>query len=182
MTQTDQAGMLFDVQPPEPPPYTAPEGTERHMLDLLHTRYSAEAGNGPRYVCAEHVRNRAGFDANRTCDFIAMDTWPSSGLLLHGHEVKCSRTDWQRELADPTKAEAFMKYMDRWWLAVPSLAIVRNDLPKGWGLLAPNGRGGLGVAVPAQPLQPHPIHKGLLATLLRSAATTATRRTEATRG
>lgn len=153
-----------------------PIGTERAMLDLLHSRYGARnPANVARYVCAEHVRNRAGFDAYRTADFIAMDLWPSSGLLLHGHEIKVSRTDWLRELADPGKAEAFMRFMDRWWLVVPDERIVREDLPEGWGLLVQK-RQRLSVAVPAPALSPDPVPKTLLAPLLRSAVATADRR------
>ncbi len=168
---------LFQLDPWEPaePENDTPAATERDMLDLLHNRYSFDGGNGARYACAEHVRNGAGFDANRTADFIAMDLWPSKGLHLHGHEVKVSRADWLRELADPAKAAAFMRYMDRWWLAVPDERIVRNDLPEGWGLLAQRGSRLIAV-VPAPLLQPEPIPRSLLAPLLRSTSATAARR------
>lgn len=148
--------------------------TEREMLDLLHARYSVEYGNGIRYVCAEHVRNRAGFDATRTADFVAMDVWPSSGLLLHGHEVKVSRSDWLRELADPGKAEAFMRYVDRWWVVVPHARIVRDDLPEQWGLMVRRGDR-LAVARPAPKLTPEPVPRTFLASLLRAAVLTTRR-------
>lgn len=172
---------LFQLEPkpwptptqPEPADET-PRATERDMLDLLHRRYSQTAGNGARYACAEHVRNAPSFNANRTADFIAMDTWQSSGLLLHGHEIKVSRADWLRELADPDKAQAFMRYMDRWWLAVPDERIVRNDLPEGWGLLVQRGDR-LVVTVAAPTLNPEPLPRTLLAPLMRSTAATAHR-------
>ena len=177
--------VLFDVDPqligvdrpllgPEPP--TTPS-TERAMLDLLHARYDANPGNGPRFVCAEHVRNRAGFDASRTADFIAMDVWPSSGLPIHGHEVKVSRSDWLRELADPSKADAFMRYVDYWWLVVPDKRIVRDDLPAGWGLLVQSGHR-LSVARSAVRLSPEPLPRTMLASLLRATVATARRRME----
>lgn len=117
---------------------TAPERwTERRMLDLLHARYSAtNPGNGPRYVIAEHVKNDAGFDAPRIADAIVQDLWPSTGLPLHGHEIKVSRSDWLTELKDPSKADAFRRHMDYWWLVVSDKSIVRDDLPDGWGLMA----------------------------------------------
>lgn len=151
---------------------------EREMLDLLHHRYSAtNPGNGPRYVCAEHVKSHAGFDAQRCADFVAMDLWPSKGLHLHGHEVKVSRSDWLRELATPGKADPFMRYMDHWWLAVPDRSIVRDDLPTGWGLLVLRD-GRLTVAVRAPRLDPEPIPRSLLAPLLRATAATARRRAD----
>lgn len=167
---------------PDPPAIPLPEAaqgsTERDMLDLLHLRYSGPRdGNGQRYACAEHVRNGAGFDATRTADFVAMDLWPSKGLHLHGHEVKVSRADWLRELADPGKAAAFMRYMDHWWLAVPDERIVREDLPEGWGLLVRRGSR-LVAAVAAPRLNPEPVPRGFLAPLLRAAVVTADRRAE----
>lgn len=150
------------------------------MLDLLHARYSAvNPGNGPRYACAEHVRNAAGFYATRTADFIAMDLWPSTGLVLHGHEVKVSRSDWLRELADPAKAAEFHQWVDYWWLVVSDRSIVRDDLPDGWGLMV--RRGGRLVAVHrARRLSAAPMPRSVLAPLLRAVASTAVRQAVAT--
>lgn len=149
--------------------------TEREMLDLLHQRYSINRGNGPGYAVAEHVKSQAGHDAPRCADFIAMGLWPSQGLHLHGHEVKVSRSDWLRELAEPGKATPFMRYCDRWWLVVPDRAIVRDDLPAAWGLLVQRGNR-LTMAVRAPVLQPEPMPRHLLAPLLRATAATAHRR------
>jgi hypothetical protein len=116
--------------------------TERMMLDALHVRYGAVLGNGRRYVVAEHVRSHASFDARRTADFIAVDTWQSGHFERIGHEIKVSRADWLRELKEPEKAAEFTPYMHRWWIIVPSLAIVQADeLPKEWGLMAWTDRG-----------------------------------------
>ena len=111
------------------------------MLDALYARYSAVAsGNGQRYAVAAQVRSHAGFDARRTADFIAMDLWPSQRLTLHGHEVKVSRSDWLRELKDPSKAAEFVPYMNCWWVVVSDARIVRDgELPDDWGLMAMRG-------------------------------------------
>jgi hypothetical protein len=129
----------------------APAGvTERTLLDALHLRYGLTLGNGRRYVTAEHVRSHAGFDARRTADFVAVDTWQSGQFGIHGHEVKVTRADWLRELKDPDKAAEFTLYMHYWWLVVPGADIVRaGELPGRWGLLAL--RGGLLCAVKKAP-------------------------------
>lgn len=119
--------------------------TERQVLDLLHRRYSQiSQGDSIRYACAEHVAAHTGWKNPqgewadpRRADFLAQDCWNAQGLLLHGHEVKVSRSDWLCELRDPSKAEAVKRYCDRWWLVVSDKAIVRDDLPDGWGLMAP---------------------------------------------
>lgn len=162
--------------------------TERMVLDLLRARYTAHSGNGPRYVFAEHVRNQGGFGGwdrdhfnqtgrrttLRTADALAIDLWPSAGHCIHGFEVKVSRSDWLHELADPTKADAFKRYVHHWWLVVPDAGIVRDDLPEGWGLLVVSGNG-LRVKRRAPKHQPEPMPLGLTAAWLRAVAKTAAR-------
>lgn len=114
--------------------------TEADLLAMLARRHSEAAGNGPAWAFLTHVRDAAGFDAKRTIDAVAMSLWPSRGLLLHGFEVKCSRSDWQRELKDPSKAEQFCALVDRFWLVVADAKIVHDgELPPAWGLLAARG-------------------------------------------
>jgi hypothetical protein len=164
---------LFGVKEPEKARFT-----ERDMLDLIHARYSVDAGNGPRYVVAEHVRNQGGFGWEatlRTADAIAVDLWPSSGHLIHGFEVKVSRSDWLTELRDPEKCEAFKPYCHHWWLVVPDASIVRDDLPVGWGLLSIGGDGRLRIRRRAPKLDPQPMPFTMTAAMLRAASKTAVR-------
>jgi hypothetical protein len=150
--------------------------TERELLDLLHTRYSRHYGNGARYVTAEHVRSHAGFDARRTADFIAMDTWPSSGLALHGHEVKVSRSDWLTELKQPWKAAEFTPYMTYWWVVVSDRSLVHDaELPEGWGLIAVRGAvtQKLVVVKQARRQRPEPLPRTMTAAFMRAVAKTA---------
>lgn len=156
--------------------------TERMMLDLIHARYEVRGGNGPRFVVAEHVRNQGGFGGYwgkdrlplRTADALVVDLWPSSGHVIHGFEVKVSRSDWLTELKDPEKAEAFKPYCDHWWLAVPDAAIVRDDLPAGWGLMAPT-RGGLQIRRRAPKTDRQPMPFEMTVAWLRATAKTARR-------
>lgn len=157
-----------------------PRLTESDLLAMLRSRYGERAGNGNAWALITHVRNAAGFDADRTVDAIAMSLWPSRGLTLHGFEIKCSRADWQRELAVPEKAEAFARLVDRWWLVVADATIVQpGELPEGWGLLAASGRK-LRCVTEARPLRPEggvpgaqplpdAFSRSFLAALLRSA-------------
>ena len=150
--------------------------TERDVLDALIRRYSENYG-GFRWAYAEHVKTTPGFvrDKVRIADAIAVDCWTSKGMEIHGHEVKVSRSDWLAELRDPEKAEAFRPYVNRWWLVVPDLAIVRDDLPKGWGLMLAEGPT-VRVVKPAPRLDPLPMSRPMLAALLRATAKTAERR------
>lgn len=156
---------------------TAMRHTERSTLDALHGRYSVAKGNGPRYVTAEHVRNDAGFRAMRTADLIALDLWPAQGNELIGHEVKVSRADWLTELRDPTKAEAFKRHMDRWFLVAPAGVAQPEELPDGWGLMLVDDAGRTKVKVRAPKLTPEPMPRGMLAAFTRATAKTAARLT-----
>jgi hypothetical protein len=154
--------------------------TEREMLDLLNQRYSQTVGNGPRWARAEHVRDRLGFDARRTADYIAMQLWPGvphgKDLALHGHEIKCSRGDWLAELKDPDKAEAFRPYMHYWWLVVSDPAIVKpGELPPTWGLMVVCKTGGLRIKHRAPWHQPQDMPLTMWGSLLRATGKTAAR-------
>lgn len=170
---------LFGDEPePEPEPHVVPERhTERSMLARLAARHTERHGNGARWVFATHVRSDAGFgDFNggnlRTADAVAMDMWPSKRNELHGFEVKVARSDWLNELRDPSKAHRVKRFMDRWWLVVPTAGMVRpGELPADWGLLVCHGSG-LRVAKAAPRLTPEPITKSFVAALLRAAVNT----------
>lgn len=132
--------------------------TERDLLDRLRIRYSTVRRNGsvdsPVWAYAEHVRNDAGFAATRTIDALAMALYPGEGLALHAFEVKTSRGDWLRELADPRKAAAFERHVEFFWLVCPSGVAHYEELPARWGLLVPLGASSLRAVRPALPLRP----------------------------
>lgn len=156
-----------------------PRETERTMLDRLNARYAKYDAAGIRFTRAEHVKLTTGFDTRRICDYMAMSISSSYGAdggpRLHGHEVKVSRADWLTELRDPTKAEAFARYCDHWWLVVSDKTIVKpGELPEGWGLLVASG-GGLRASVPAPKREAEPMPRSLQATLTRSVTKTTIR-------
>lgn len=152
--------------------------THGSMTDLLRQRYSGQAGNGREWAFCADVRSAAGFDARRTMDALAMALWPSRGLALHGHEIKCHRSDWLRELALPEKADVWHDKVDYWWIvAADSTVVQAGELPPGWGLMVPNSKGVLQVQVQAGLIVPEggapagkhrPVGRSFLAALLRS--------------
>ena len=158
--------------------------TEREMLDLLLSRYTAVRRGtiADRWTRAEHVASTLGHyrkGLSRVVDFVAADKYPGhpygSALAFHGHEVKVSRADWLAELKDPTKSQAWQRYMHYWWLVVPDAAIVRGaELPEGWGLLAKRGRV-LRAVVQAPRRTPEPLPADLSIALMAAAARTAYR-------
>ncbi|WP_026912310.1 hypothetical protein [Patulibacter minatonensis] len=163
--------------------------TEGEMIAMLRRRHEQTSGNGDAYAFIPHVRDAAGFDARRTIDGYAMHLWKSRGLTIDAFEIKCSRSDWLRELKDPQKADGFCERADRFWLVVGDAAIVKDgELPPTWGLLVAQGGGDtarlvqkveaprlrpwVGTKGEVQPLPPG-LDRSFLAALLRAATKTS---------
>ena len=114
-----------------------PHVTATDVERALRKRYDA-----PAWAFLSQVRNGTGYERAkpRTADALAFSLWPSRGIELHGFEIKVGRGDVRRELADPAKAEDFVRFCDRWWLAVSDAELVQpGDLPPTWGLLVYQG-------------------------------------------
>ncbi len=132
---------------------------ERTLFDRLQQRYP-----WPEWVTLAQVRNGTGYvkRVTRTSDAIAMNTWPSRGLVIHGFEFKVSRGDWLRELKAPEKADEIAANCDYWWVVAAEKEIVAaGELPHGWGLLVPKGKG-LGVVTEALPMCCEAVREQLL--------------------
>lgn len=117
------------------------------------------------------VPNSTGYAQRRTCDALAMNLWPSTGLELHGFELKVSRNDWVRELRQPDKATELKRFCDRWWLVAGDDTVCPNarDLPTSWGLIVARN-GNLVIDYPAPKLTPEPLERGFVAALVRKVA------------
>ena len=87
-----------------------------------------------RYVVAFEVRDRAGFQARRALDAVVIDSWPSSGLQIHGLEIKVSASDLRRELQDIEKSGRFHEHLDLFSIAAPKGVVKLDLLPEKWGL------------------------------------------------
>lgn len=135
------------------------------VVAALRNRYAGEA-----YAFLEQVGNATGFKCNRHCDVLVMSLWPSRGLDIIGIEVKVSRGDWLKELADPKKADDVAKYCDYWFVAVGDENIVRaGELPSAWGLMVPTIDGKMRVKAEVSRLSPNPLDKHFVAAVLRQA-------------
>jgi len=137
--------------------------TERTLLDTL------EAARYPRQSWAflRHVNEGTGMQAGRIIDAVAMSLWPSRGLVLHGIEVKCHRSDWQRELAAPSKADFWFGAVHVFYVAAPPGVVKPEEVPAGWGFLEVGDK----VRALRDPdaREPPPVSWKTLAALLRAA-------------
>lgn len=148
--------------------------TEADLLAMLRQKLTKPSNSSAgEYALLPQVRNSAGFNASRTFDAVAVSLWPSRGFSIHCYEVKCSRSDWLRELKDPAKAEAAARHCDQFSIVAADSAIVRKgELPSTWGLLVVRGK--TLHTVVAAPLLPgadpkRPVDRSFLVPMLRSA-------------
>lgn len=139
--------------------------SEFEMLQVLKRRYKSDA-----YAVVPQVRNTTGFSSKiRTADAIAVSLWPSRGIGLEGFEFKDSRTDWQKELRDPAKAEEIGRYCEKWWVLTSKPGIVRDgELPKTWGLMEIDD-GAIKVKAKAPNREAQPPTWNFVASLMRAA-------------
>lgn len=143
------------------------------MADKTITASSIVAGMAKRYAAPEwamffNVANGTGWRGSRYADAVGMSLFPSRGLELHGYEIKVSKSDYRREAADPTKAEAIAAYCDRWWVVTPPGLLDGESLPLNWGWLAYDGRAFF-TKQKAAKLEPKALDRPMLAALLRRA-------------
>lgn len=139
--------------------------TELEIIDLLRTKHQP-----PEWLFVDHVKNAAGFGARRALDALAFNTFGSRGYAFVGYEVKCSRSDFLRELKDPEKSEAVGMFCDRFSIvASHSCLAAPEEMPLGWGLYVVNSKG-TGLLTKKKPAErPHvmPIDRPFLAAIVR---------------
>ncbi len=125
----------------------------------------------PAWRIFDEVGNGTGRDLTNWLDCVAVGIWPSVGQELVGVEIKVSKADLKREIDNPAKTEAMMKYMDRFYLACPANIAGADDVPRTWGLINVwESRTRIVKKAPA--LTPQPLDRSLLAALLRRAGET----------
>ncbi len=137
------------------------------IVEKLRGRYSL-----PAWVLLSNVRDGTGMLGSRYADAVAINCYPSQGLELVGFEIKIARSDWLRELKNPDKAEAVACYCDRWYIVTSKREIIQpGELPAKWGHLWIQGSRVM-TAVKADKLEPCPVDRAFLASLLRNACET----------
>jgi hypothetical protein len=123
----------------------------------------------PQWSIMWEVGEGTGARSGRYADAVMMSLWPSRGLELHGVEIKVSRSDWKREAADPSKAEAIARYCDRWWIHTgPGVVDDLSDLPPAWGLREFDGKSWSTIRE-AEKTDAEPVTRHFLASMLRRA-------------
>lgn len=154
---------------------------EAHLTALLRRIHGEDSRQGGPNAWAfiPQVRNEAGANATRTLDAIAIGLWPSRGLEAIGYEIKCSRSDVVAELRNPAKSEAFIPYLDRFYLVTATDKMIDlEELPESWGWMSATG--GQASRLKTIKIAPKraaedvlPMSRGMIAALTRQAGVVA---------
>ena len=120
----------------------------------------------PAWQVFFEVGNDTGARVRRHADAVAIGIWPSTGHLIHGLEIKVSRSDFLGEMKNPEKSQPIFRHCHRWSLVCPAGLVKAGELPPTWGMLTYAG-GKFRNAAPPAKLDPDPITPGFMAALVR---------------
>lgn len=123
----------------------------------------------PAHAWLYEVRNGTGYSKReRYADALVVSVWPSRGVWIGGIEVKVSRSDWKRELDDPSKAAAIQKWCDFWWIAAAEGVVREIEVPETWGFVELRGKTKVVTVREAPKLTPDPLDRLFVASVLRN--------------
>lgn len=146
--------------------------TSDELLALLRAKYAP-----PAFALVTEVPDATSLNKSRSCDAMAFGCWKSAGMVIHGFEIKVSRSDWLKELQDRSKAATFEPFVHHWWIVAAPGIVKLEELPGAWGLMEPAGSG-LKVRSAADLREPRPVTTQMLAAFMRRACSMASSTTE----
>lgn len=117
------------------------------IIELLKVEYS-------QHVCIEELRLGTGFtnkgrvilpdkpfsdpDCERVIDLFTFAPLRSQGYSRTAFEIKISTSDFYRELADPTKCRAAIRFANKYYFVAPEEVIPHKKIPPECGLIVVN--------------------------------------------
>lgn len=142
------------------------------MVDLLREMYPI-GGMSLSHVVLEEVAPGTGWSGgSRWADVLVLSCWHSKGLTLTGYEIKASKADLKKELADPGKHLRLARYCDAWWLVAWDESVLVDTVPADWGImLTADGEYGRGLEVKRKAAKrtPEPWPRQFVCSLVRNA-------------
>jgi hypothetical protein len=143
--------------------------TSRRIIELLRiNRHPAVKGEWATFA---EVRNGTGWESSaRYMDLFALNCWPSKKFRSCAYEVKIDRSDFMREILDPSKRAMAEKVAMECWFATPAGLVTKDEVPESWGLVTVDKEGNLKTMKMPTQRTPDQWPVGFVASLLRKAA------------
>lgn len=104
------------------------------ILDAIAEQYCHRFSRG-RYLFLRELRVGTGHENSQRIDGFLMDAFPSGGMYRVAYEVKISRADFARELRNPNKRRAAMRYSNYFYFATPVGLLKPEEIPHECGLV-----------------------------------------------
>ena len=147
------------------------------MTDLVRRLHEPEYVHGANIalhtIVLEEVAQGTGWHASRWADVLALGIWRKTGERLDGYEIKASRADLKRELADLSKHHAIARYCHTWTLVLWDDSLLLPNIPESWGIMltAPGQLDERELVIHRKPprLTPEPWPRGFVASMVRNA-------------
>lgn len=114
-----------------------PSQKTRQILELLRIRHQP-----PEWATFAEFGAGMGSGSSRRIDLFTFNCHESKRWMRVAYEIKVSRSDFNNELADPTKREGAETWANECYFAMPTGLVKADELPEGWGLVELN-KGGL---------------------------------------
>ncbi|MDO9580135.1 MAG: hypothetical protein Q7J06_06150 [Bacteroidales bacterium] len=114
--------------------------TADRLAAMIEKKYPTGELNGynPTVVLRE-VANGTGWDTSRWVDIAVFQMWRTKGLTRSAFEIKVTRHDFLRELAQPEKHRWVHESFHEFWFVAPDDIIQVEELPVGAGFMYPRG-------------------------------------------
>lgn len=145
----------------------APEKATDRILWLLRHRHTGRRKE--EWALFTELRSAVGFGPARYLDLLALGTWKSSGYRAIAYEVKVSRADFAKELANPEKRAFAESIAEECYFATPAGLLRPDEVPEGWGLIVAQANGLKVVKRPTQ-RAPRPWPREFVCAMARRAA------------
>lgn len=104
------------------------------LLKMIRARYQPT-----EWAVLDELHDGTGGAATRRFDAVAFNCWPSRGMLRLGFEIKVSRADFSKELANHEKRAALEKHCHEAYFVVGPDVCKPREIPEPWGLLEVRG-------------------------------------------
>lgn len=112
------------------------EPTTSEILAALRDNYTSKHFE-THIAFFEELRIGTGYgkDNEQRIDAFTINLYPSERLARTAFEVKVSRSDFKKELRQPTKRRVALMYSNRFYFVAPKGLIARDELPLEAGLI-----------------------------------------------
>lgn len=157
-------------QAPAPELTPGQKMTAAHILQRIVDHHT-NGSRGHQWIVLPEFRFSTGFSvyAERTIDVFCINCYPSTHHERIAYEIKVSRQDFQRELAEPMKRKPALYISNRFYFVTPPGLIPPALIPPEAGLMETTGDKELKVIHPAPLRESYPAPWGTVAMMGRRA-------------